>query len=161
MKKVVKILSIMMFSLAILFALNNKVQAKSYSIKDMDIQATINKDGSVSVEHLITYKFNGDYNGIYINVPYNLEDTTFEKIGKNTFLDDKFYNGDEIIVNNVSLINSDAETEFRRVDSNMAYNGLRNAYTVTKQNGISQIKVYSPSKNITKKFKIDYTINNL
>ena len=159
MKKKVKLLGIILFAFIILFISKNTVQAKSYKIKNMDIQATINQDGSVSIEQELTYKFSGSYNGIYIDIPYNLEDTTLNKIGKESSIDDNFYNGDGIYVEGVYLIQNGEERKFQ--ESNFARNGNANLYTVTKENGIQQIKVYSPSEDITKTFKIDYIIQNL
>ena len=79
----------------ILFTCKGKVEAKSYEIQDMDIQAIINQDGSVSIEQKLTYKFNGEYNGIFINIPYNMESKSILKSNK---INDSFYNGDNIVV---------------------------------------------------------------
>ena len=68
MKKSIKLLGIILFAIIILFVSKSTVQAKSYKIENMDIQATINKNGSVSIEQEITYNFNGSYNGIYIDI---------------------------------------------------------------------------------------------
>ena len=159
MKKKIKLLGIILFAITILFISKSTVQAKSYKIDDMDIQATINEDGSVAIEQKLTYQFNGSYNGIYINIPYNLEDTTFKEIGKESSINNSFYNGSGIDVKGVSLIQNGAENQFTQ--TNNAYNGSKNVYTVTKANNMQQIKVYSPSENTTKTFKIDYTIKDL
>ncbi len=159
MKKKVKLLGIILFAIVILFISKNTVQAKSYKIENMDIQATINQDGSVSIEQELTYKFNGSYNGIYINIPYNLEDTTFEEIEQESSIDDSFYNGTGIDVKGVYLMQNGVENQFTQTD--YAYNGNNNVYTITKEYDMQQIKVYSPSEDTTKTFRIDYTINNL
>ena len=74
MKRKNKIIIGLIFAILIIIGLNNNVKAKSYTIEDMDIQATIQDNGDVSIKQNITYKFNGSYNGIYITIPYVLED---------------------------------------------------------------------------------------
>lgn len=159
MKKAVKLLLIAIFTVIIIFISKNTVEARSYKIENMDIQATINKDGSVSIEQSLTYKFNGIYNGIYINIPYNLEDTTLKKINKENSIDDSFYNGSKIDVKGVYLVQNGETKQFTQ--KNYAYNGNEGVYTITEENNIQQTKVYSPSEDVTKTFKIDYIINNL
>ena len=80
--KMKKLMLIIIVAIGIIF-IQNKVEAKSYHIEDMDIQASINQDGSVAVEQTLTYKFNGQYNGIYITVPYNKTDSQYADIIKN------------------------------------------------------------------------------
>lgn len=133
------------------------VQAKSYSIENMDIQATINNDGSVSISQSITYKFNGSYNGIYINIPYVLDDEEYGEIGEKQQLNENLYTGNGITVQNVTDTTSKIDYYLKK----RASNGDKNVYTLNKENGIEQIKVYSPSTDTTKTFIIDYTINNL
>lgn len=152
MKKGIKIFSILIIAIISIVLGQNAVQAKNYQVEDMDIQATVNDEGSVNIEQKITYKFNGSYNGIYINIPYQLEDIEAEE-------NDDLYNGKGVTVNKVSVVNNGAETEFNKVNS--AINGNKNVYTTTTESGLQKIKVYSPSNNTTKTFKIDYIINNL
>ena len=71
----------------------NKVYAKSYSIEDMDIQATVKDNGTVSIEQTLTYKFDGSYNGIYMNVPYKFEDSEMKEVIKNGKISDAIYDG--------------------------------------------------------------------
>ena len=66
MKKNIKQLVIFLTILIAIIFIQNKVEAKSYYIKNMDIQANVNMDGSVDIEQTLTYNFNGEYNGIYI-----------------------------------------------------------------------------------------------
>lgn len=71
----------------------SKVQAKSYTIEDMDIQATILKNGSVKVQQELTYKFNGKYNGIYIDIPSESDDEEYDRIRNQTSsFPDSLYN---------------------------------------------------------------------
>lgn len=159
MKKTIKLLVIFLFTIIILLISKTNVQADSYKIENMDIQATINKDGSVGIEQKITYNFNGSYNGTYIDIPYNLKDTTLYKIGRKSSIDNDFYNGDGIIINSVSVIQGNVEKQFNLVNS--ANKGDKNVYTILKQKGIQRIKMFSPSEYEIKTFKLNYIINNL
>ena len=69
--------------------LQNKVEANSYSIENMNIKATIKEDGSVDVEQMLEYKFNGKYNGIYITIPYNKDDKEYTEVIKNNMEKEK------------------------------------------------------------------------
>lgn len=106
MKKEIKIFLIVIFTIIAIAIGEKKVQAKSYSIEDMDIQATINSDGSLRVQQEITYQFKGSYNGIYINIPYQLEDTEYDEIVNGNRINDNLYNASNVIVNSVSLLNN-------------------------------------------------------
>ena len=69
MKLKTKILiSLILVVLSILIT-NTKVQAKSYYIDDMQIEATIQENGDLQIEQTLKYVFNGEYNGIYITIP--------------------------------------------------------------------------------------------
>lgn len=154
-----KIVISILFTIVMILIGGNTVQAKSYSIEDMDIQATVNQDGSLAVQQKITYKFKGNYNGIYMNIPYYLEDREQEEIADKSLLEEKQYNGSNVKVNRVALLSNGIEAEFKEV--RVAKNGNSFVYTTNKDNGMQQIKIYSPSTDTTKKFVIDYTIENL
>ncbi len=130
-----------LFIIGMLLIGGNTVQAKSYSIEDMDIQATINQDGSLAVRQEITYEFKGSYNGIYINIPYNLEDSEKEEIADKSLLEEKRYNGSSVKVNSVAIWNNGIKTEFEQVAS--ARNGNSFVYTTSKNDGMQQIKIFS------------------
>lgn len=161
--KIIKVISsiifITIFTFCVAICMQNEVDAKSYSIENMDIQATVGKDGSLSIEQEITYKFNGSYNGIYINVPYNLQDAQLDEVVKENKINDALYNGNDIKVNEVLVLDKEKETKFTEV--NRALNGNDMVYTNTRESGMQKIKIYSPSENTTKTFKVDYIIKNL
>lgn len=154
-----KIFITIIFAMVLIIGLQNVVQAKSYTVEDMDIQATINQDGSLSIEQEITYDFNGSYNGIYINVPFNLEDSEVNEVVNGNRIDDNFYNGSGVVVNSVYVLNGTNEIPFSQIKS--ATNGRDRVYTSTKQGDLHQIKVYSPTTDASKTFKINYTILDL
>ena len=159
MKKQIKFLISILFVIFIIIIGASKVQAQSYTIEDMDIQATINQDGSLNVQQDLTYTFKGDYNGIFVNIPYNLEDTEKNEVKDKILLEDSFYNCTDVNVNKVAILANGEEVIFEKVKS--ARKGDSSVYTNEKSNGINKIQIYSPSTNIRKKFRIDYTLENL
>ena len=64
-KAIISLLVIIFFILIT----NTKVQAKSYYIDDMQIEATVQNNGDLQIEQTLKYAFNGEYNGIYITIP--------------------------------------------------------------------------------------------
>lgn len=147
------ILFILVFTALIIFT--NKVQAKSYEIKNMDIQATVEKNGSVSIKQEMTYKFNGEYNGIYIDIPDQVNDIEYDTYRVQTTLKDSLYNASNVIINKVLIENREAAKVFS------AYNGDNNVYVESAANNMRRIKIYSPSVNTEKKFTLEYTLTNL
>lgn len=143
-----------------IFACTNKVQAKSYTIENMDIQATIQKDGTVEVSQTLTYNFNGSYNGIFIDIPYNLDDEEYDKARKQTnALNDSLYNARGVDILEVSQIHNNTPIKYEKVTS--AQNATRGVYQITPNNGVYNIKIYSPSTNQRKTFNIKYNLKNI
>lgn len=159
MKRKFKLLIAIIFIALAIILFSGSVEAKSYNIENMDMQVTVKDDGSAQIKHSLTYKFNGDYNGIYIDIPYNLDDSEYEDVIKQYKINEKLYNGDGVIVENVFETTNGKNTEYQLV--NHASNGDNRKYTTTAKNGTYQIKVYSPSHSEKKTFDIYYTIKNL
>lgn len=147
-------LYIFLFSFIFLISFTNISYGKSYSIKDMDIQATVLDNGSVNVKQKITFDFSGDFNGIYLTVPYQLDDIEYDSYRQQSELRDSLYNIDDVIINKIQL----NDKEFLCVPT--AKNGDENVYTVSKENGIMTLKVFSPSYNEQKIFELDYILSN-
>lgn len=159
MKTKIKVLIALIFAVLSILLFSGKVDAKSYNIENMDMQVTIKDDGSAQIKHSLTYKFNGDYNGIYINIPYNLDDKEYKDAVSNNKINNNFYNGSGVTVEKVIETTSGKNVEYQSVS--FAYNGDRNLYTTKSDEGNYQIKVYSPSNSEKKTFDIYYTIKNL
>ena len=96
-----KLLIISIFFILIIL-INDNSYAKSYSIENMNIQATILEDGSVNVKQDIKYKFNGNYNGIYITIPCNFKDAEREEVNKKLEQGDEIYNGTSVQVKEIT-----------------------------------------------------------
>ena len=75
-------LVIFLLVFALFFIFNKETYAKSYSVENMQISANILENGDLQVNQKIEYKFNGAYNGIYIDVPCNLDDEKYNKARK-------------------------------------------------------------------------------
>ena len=141
MKTKIKLLIVIIFMTLAIVLFSKNVEAKSYNIENMDMQVTINDDGSAQIKHSLKYNFNGNYNGIYIDIPYNLEDSEYESVAGQNKINDELYNGDQLVKS--------------------AVNGDKAKYTVANTDGMYRIKVYSPSNNEKKTFDLYYTIKNL
>ena len=156
MRVIKKIFFTILFFILFLITLQITVKADSYSIEKMNIEATIESSGDVNIRQTITYKFNGAYNGIYINIPYVIQDAEHDEIIENNRINDNLYTGTGVTVNNIIDSKSTVYTETGR-----AWNGNSGVYTTNRSNGIYSIKVYSPSEDETKTFILDYDIENL
>ena len=135
--------------------INNNSYARSYSIKDMNIQATVLDDGSVNVKQSITYNFKGSYNGIYITIPYNLSDYEMDEVN-GEISNNAIYNGSSVTLNKVT----DSKGTIYK-ETSYATNGDKGKYTISKDSEKYTIKVYSPSQDTTKTFILDYNISNI
>ena len=159
MKTKIKLLIVIIFMTLAIVLFSKNVEAKSYNIENMDMQVTINDDGSAQIKHSLKYNFNGNNNGIYIDIPYNLEDSEYESVAGQNKINDELYNGDEVIVEKVVESTNGKDIQHQLVKS--AVNGDKAKYTVANTDGMYRIKVYSPSNNEKKTFDLYYTIKNL
>ena len=137
MNKKIKIIILAIVFIAILFIAKD-VKAKDYSIDEIDIQGTVNTDGSLSVEETIRYSFDGQYNGIYITIPHSTVDLEDSDIVINSKLNDALYEGNSIDVQSVKIISNGTEQEI----NNKAYAGT-NRYEVDNNIDMTKITVYS------------------
>lgn len=154
MKNKTKLFLLIVF-FAFLISISNVCYGKSYTIDNIDMQATINQDGSVNVKQEMTYTFKGEYNGIYITIPHNLNEEEYDSCREQGKLKDNLYNNSGVSINRISL----DKTSF--VNDDYASNGAKNVYKLENDQEVMKVKVFSPSVNETKTFKLDYTLNNL
>ena len=154
-KNLLKILSFTIVFIAVLL-INKKIYAKSYTIDNMDIQAEIQQDGSININQKITYNFVGNYNGIYITIPYLLEDSQAKEVNLET-KDYSIYNGNKVTINKIIDSQNVEYIEGFYVDGAVNV-GI---YTVDADKQKYKISVYSPSKNTTKTFTLNYSISNV
>ncbi len=151
-------LSIMIIFFILTAVISNNSYAKSYSIENMNIQATILDDGDVNIKQSITYKFDGSYNGIYITIPCNFSDIQRDEANSELSRDDRIYNGTAVTVNKITDSKGDT---YKNANGLYVSNGSKGKYTIEKDKEKYTIKVYSPSNYETKTFTLDYIINDL
>lgn len=108
----------------------------------MDIQASIKDDGSVDIEQTLTYKFDGQYNGIYITIPYNKAGEQYKDIVKNNRINDDLYTGSRVSNISVSEVQSSQESIYQRTV--YGKNGQDGVYEIETESKKQKIKVYSP-----------------
>ena len=156
MKRIYKILISFIFILLLMaFNEQNKVQAKSYYIDDMNIQAIVLENGDLEIEQTLKYTFNGSYNGIYITIPTKYKNKE-EKISK---ISDDIYNAQGIELQKVSQLKNGEIVEFQKV--NNASNGQIRVYTEELKSDIYKLKVFCPTENGSKTFKLNLNIPKL
>ncbi len=161
MKIKFKAIILLVFTMCIMLGLNTKTQAKSYTIEDMDIQATIQNNGDVYVKQNITYDFKGSYNGIYITIPYVLNDTEYKKAVQNNIIDEELYYGTGVEVQSVFMTQNGIKIQYSERNQFDMTTSQNKSYTITEESNLKKIKVYSPSTDTTKSFEINYIIKNL
>ena len=149
-------LVIFLLVFAFFFIFNKETYAKSYSIENMQISANLLDNGDLQVNQKIEYKFNGAYNGIYIDIPCDLDDEKYNEARKqNTIFEDSLYNGDNVTIKSVKVDNINFNQTMN------AKNGEKGVYTTETNEGILRLKVFAPSSNENKVFNISYTIENV
>lgn len=157
-KEKIRFIQIVIICLFVIISFKYTVNA-SYSIENMDIQATIQDNGDLKVEQDITYKFNSSYNGIYVTIPYSLNDVEAKNVLEGSRINDNFYTGNNVVINDVSVSTGQDYNSFKR--TNYASNGDNGVYTIVREGNLEKIKVYSPSQYIEKNFKLKYIIQNV
>lgn len=132
MKKLIFCL-ILLFSLTIPISIS--ADTKYYSIDRLLINVEIQNNRDILVNDEFTYTFNGDFNGIYLNL--NLNGSTGYSINNVTIED----NGRDYVLEN------------KNDKSN-------NSYEIINTNDKVQVKIYSKSSNESKKFKVEYLVKS-
>ncbi|MDZ5000950.1 DUF2207 domain-containing protein, partial [Clostridium perfringens] len=108
---------------------------KYYSIDNLLVNAEIQSNGDILVNDEFTYTFNGDFNGIYLNLNLN---------------GSKGYS-----IYNVTIEDNDGLYTLENKDDKS-----NNSYEIINTGDKVQVKIYSKSINEKKKFKIQYLLNS-
>lgn len=113
-----------------------RAHAKSYSIDQVDIDATVASDGSVTVSEQRLFDFDGSFNGVYWKIPSGT------------------YQGREIVpqIGSVGIVKNGKLEPF--VESSSGGDGT---YQVTKEANYVQVKLYSAHRDEKARFAISYT----
>ena len=110
--------------------------AKSYSIDKVDIDATVNADGSLAVRETRCFSFDGSFNGVYWKIPVGT------------------YEGREVTLNvsEAGVLKGGALQPFAQVDTEEP-----GTYQLTEGDGYVRVKLFSPHENEDVDFVISYT----
>jgi uncharacterized membrane protein len=127
---------ISLFSAVLLIiSLGNKVQAEEIKLTSDIINAEITKDGSMLVSEELNFKISGKYNGVY-------KDISFDKAEGISDITVAEYKGNSVL--------------YKEVKS--ASNGNSGVYILEKKSNSVRVKIYSPSKDEVKTFRVTYKI---
>jgi uncharacterized membrane protein len=120
------------------------VARADYSIDQVDIDATLASDGSLSVSETRTFDFDDSYNGVYWKIPTGATSdgrtitTTIDSVGMEV-------NGDFV--------------PFTQTDD--AYNGMDGVYEVFDYGSYLEVKLYHPVDDESASYVVRYTDTNL
>ncbi|PRR82361.1 DUF2207 domain-containing protein [Clostridium vincentii] len=131
-----KIITVILMLFLIIPAYNVSASTGTYSIDEVNIDATINKDGTIDVVESSIYNFDGSFNGI----------TRDLKLGSDNSYD----------INEVKVVDSNGK-EYIATNSDSEED---NNYQIIKDSDKTQIKLFSKSNKEPKTFIIKYRINN-
>lgn len=140
MKKFLNVVAHMIF--ALLIAINSFSTAKAdddLSIPSWVVNAELSETGDLKIVEDITFEFNDEFNGVF-------RDIILEKTS-----------GIEDI--NVFLINSNNITKYNMV--NDAKKGEDGVFVVNDEVNKKIIKIFSPSEDETKTFRVSYLVKNV
>lgn len=133
MKKLIFILTTFFL---LLIPVNISAAPKSYSIESLNINAEIGENGDLYVDELFKYRFNGDFNGVYVDL--NLKDSEGYDISE------------------VNVIDSTDKISLQRKED-----GSNNSFEILEFDDKIQVKIYSKSSNEEKKFNLRFTVKNV
>lgn len=128
----------------ILFVIITFFSSISFAEDDLNISrwivnATLLKNGDLEVSEDITFNFNDDFNGVYRNIVLDgidsLENLSIHEIVK----------GDQVLYNLVKK----------------AKNGEKNRFTSKIEDKVLVLKIFSPSLDETKTFRLSYLLKNV
>lgn len=141
MKNTLKYFVIFFGMVLSLLSFPNKASAKEdLYIKDWIVDAYLMENGDLKISEDITFEFNNKYNGVYRDIV--LDKTS----GVENF------NIQEVSSNNATFNYSQVKE---------AKNGDTGVYTLAEKNSKIQLKIYSPSKNEIKTFRISYLVKDV
>lgn len=162
--KIIILCIIVILGIITVMALYEEEVIRTYKIKDFEVHAVVNKDGSMTVKEITEYRFNGKYNGITITIPKNINQSYYEKMTKNSINDsiqkDYWYNNKGLKNVKIYVVDENGNRNFNRVGT--ADLGADSVYTVSEDDdGYITYKIFEPSKNENKTFVIEYTLEDV
>lgn len=132
-------LIIIFFTLTTLGHQVNASQNKTYNLSRYDINVIVNKDGSANFEERLTYKFQGQFNGITRDVDFSLTKGLKDK--------------------RVYVIENGNLKEFQLNSGNsLDDKGNPRTYNFIEEGTLARFKIFEVSKNLEKTFVIKYKL---
>jgi uncharacterized membrane protein len=119
----------------LIISLGSKAQAEEIKLTADIINVEITKEGSMVVSEELSFKISGKYNGVFKDISF-----------------DKSEGISDITVSEHKA----ASLPYKEVKS--ASNGDKGVYTLERESNSVRVKIYSPSKDETKVFRITYKI---
>lgn len=136
-RRTIKLLKYVVLILAVitsgLLYTNVYAAQKEYSITNYDINVDILEDGTADVEEIITYDFNGDYNGVFLDIDFS---------GSKGFK-----------INSLFIKKSSGTKEAVQDDS-----GEAGTYSFHIDGEVAKFKVFEPTSDQTATFIYRYTL---
>ena len=128
-----------------LVVLPTVARADDYSIDEVDIDATVATDGSVTVEETREFDFSGSYHGVYWKIP------------------EGEYDGAEVVctIGEVGEIVYGSKVSFQLTEEGDSNYGRNGTYSVEDEGDYLKVKIYSSHVDETADFYITYTDTNL
>lgn len=114
---------------------------REYTISEYEINAIINSDGSADIEEILTYDFDGDFNGVFRDIDFSETDGV---VNPRVFV---VINGSlsEISLNSTSDLDADGQSR---------------TYNMVNSGNLTRFKIFEKSSNERKTFVIRYTFHN-
>lgn len=110
---------------------------RSYEITKVDIDATLDGDGTLHVVETRTFDFDGSFHGVYWDIPTG-------------------YNSDNCQDVKVTVTSAGEGTSGALVPFSQSSAGDSNTFTVSDQGNVTQLKIYSAHENEKASFTIAY-----
>ncbi len=132
------VISVLMLFSAAFFSEPVSAEEDLY-IPDWTVYASLNDNGDLEITEYITFEFNEKYNGVYRDIDID-EAGGLSDISVNETGDGKWINYDRV---------------------EKAENGDKGVYTTEAKTDGTEIKIFSPSKDETKTFRISYVVKNV
>lgn len=121
-------------------ALPSVALAREYSVRQVDMDASVERDGTLDVRDSRTYEFDGSFNGIYWDVPKGV------------------YEGNDVNtrITSVEVSSGGKQTTFKEVTS-----GEAGTYQVSDKGTYWHLKMYWPIEDADARFTVSYEAPNL
>ncbi|NLY48161.1 MAG: DUF2207 domain-containing protein [Clostridiales bacterium] len=140
MKKHLKTLLVILFmALSLTFFPRQASAEENLEINEWKVEASLETNGDLVISEDITFEFNEKFNGVYREIVLD--------------------NIESITGITVAEVDTGSITEYK--PAKKADNGDKGVYTVNEKKNKLTIKIYSPSRDEVKTFRIGYTVNNV